>query len=187
MTISTQHERFCHLLLIGKSNVDAYIEVFGLKPHETASHPNVHARANALARDKMLQARLDTLRAPVIRELQHTFKFNTDLAMEKAEHAHDLAELMMDPGNMLKAIELQSKLRKLLVNVSEVRRDVLDEQSTEDLVQLLSELRTRRDADVVIDSLPGPHEACDEVYDAGSGTVEAESAARRAQELSDLL
>lgn len=151
--LSTQHERFAELLMIGKAPHLAYESVFGVKEGETLSSQTLKSRARALACDSQVVQRVRELRAPVIQQLQDTYVFTCETALRKADRAHDLAEVLGDPGNMLKAIELQAKLKKLLVTVSETRHDSLDAVATADLVLLLSELKARRACDVLVESV----------------------------------
>lgn len=149
--LAPQHERFVQLLLIGTSPREAYVDVFGVKDHETPDHVNVLARANTLARTPEIVRRLEGLRAPVVREALQTFRFDLNVAMQKCEDAYSLAETSREPGHMLKAVELQSKLTKLLGDTERRESSALDQASTAELVMLLKELRSRRDADLVIE------------------------------------
>lgn len=150
--LSSEHERFVHLLLIGTAERDAYHQVFGLKDGETLESATLRIRARTLAKNPLIVRRLHDLRVPVIREAQATFAFSLDLAMQKCEDAYTLAECTHEPGHMLKAVELQAKLTKLLDGDKAPRATVLDSASTDELVRLLSELKARRDVDVVIDA-----------------------------------
>lgn len=180
--LNAQSERFVELLLIGKPDHVAYAEVYGMKSDETVDSPTLRSRARGKAHDPHVMRRLAELRAPVIQQATRRFAFDLDMALEGAQRAHDVAELIMDPANMLKAIELQAKLCKLLGSEGARPSTVLDSASTEDLVLLLKELKSRRDCDVLIEQVaegleagaPGPvedAELCD--GDRGAGSTAA--------------
>jgi hypothetical protein len=151
-TLSSEHERFVHLLLIGTSEAQAYYQVFGTKEGESENDAHLIHRARLLAKKPIIARRLADLRTPVIREAQQTYAFSLDMAMQKCEDAYLLAERTQEAGHMLKAVELQAKLTKLLDGDKAPRATVLDHASTDELVRLLSELKARRDVDVVIEA-----------------------------------
>ena len=142
--LTQQEERFARALLVGQSPHDAYAEAFNVVIDESEGTRGLKMRATYLSRSQRIRDRLLHLQAPVLRKAQATFEFTLDMALEKSQRAYDLAQACIDPGNMLKAVELQAKLKKLLVSVSESRSSKLDEVSTEDLLLLLAEVRERR-------------------------------------------
>jgi len=147
--LTPQGHAFILRLLNGDPPAKAYVSAFGLKPGESASDDTVKDRARRLYSDAEVQAEYNRLRAPAVKAAQSKYHFDLDVAMEKSARAHDLAELLADPANMLKAIELQAKLKKLLVSVSEHRGSPLDEAATSDLLLLLEELKARRAVEVI--------------------------------------
>jgi len=137
-----KREAFAQLVASGKSFVDAYIES---RPRTLMRRETAHKEGSVLAKQPDIAARIAELQKPVIERVRKKFAYSLDKAMEECEAAEQLARAMLQPNVMLQATTLKAKLQKMLVNVSETRKSSeLDDASTEELVELLTELRARK-------------------------------------------
>jgi hypothetical protein len=144
--VNPKRERFCQLMASGGyTQTAAYCEAFD-KPSETEADRQYAAEcASRLANDTDVVLRIQELKKPVIRRLQRKFEYNVQKALEQCQTALDLAYAQGDPKTLLKAIELQSKLVKILgeeINVNH-RYGVLDDASTQVLLEMRKELEVR--------------------------------------------
>lgn len=102
---------------------------------------NPMAAMNLMGRTEVI-LRIQQLRSPVIPKVAAKFEYSLNRAMEQAQIAWDLAFAKGDVGAMLKTIELQSKLTKLLAETIDVnhRYGFLDDASTDTLVNMKKQL-----------------------------------------------
>ena len=90
--------------------------------------------------------RIQELRRPVIRKLRRKIEYGLQKALEQCQVAYDLAYAKADAGGILKAVEMQAKLVKLLsdeINVNN-RHGLLDDTSTEVLLAMKREFENRK-------------------------------------------
>ena len=102
--------------------------------------------ASTLLRETSIRLRVQELRAPVLRKVRRKIEYNTQRALEQCEVALDLATETGDAKTILKAVELQARLTKLLseeINVNH-RHGLLDDASTEVLLLMKKEAEVRR-------------------------------------------
>ena len=146
--VDTRRERFAQLLASGEyTQWHCYMVAFDRPVPETdADRKNYMHQASYLANETRVALRVYELRKPVIRKIRRKLEYNLQKALEQCETAHDLAEMQGNPGMMLKAVELQSKLAKLLsedINVTH-KYGLLDESSTEVLLEMKKEIADRQ-------------------------------------------
>lgn len=134
-------ERFCQLIVEGKPVTDAYAG-----SHDTLAmtRQGIGIAGGRLARHPEIVRRIAQLRKPVLEQMRRKFEYTLEQAMEECDQAHLLAEAQRAPEKILKAVELKSKLMRLLVNLSETRSSPLDGVSTEELVELLAYARAQK-------------------------------------------
>ena len=138
-------EKFCQLVVSGESYEDAYAQCY---PEEVSgiSVPTLRKRAKTLARVLEVVTRIGQLRGPVIMRARKQFQYTVDDLVEECDVASEEAARLGDPGSMLRATELKGKLLKLLGGEHVRRERELDGVSVEELLDLLTELRVRKQA-----------------------------------------
>lgn len=150
-------EKFAQLVASGKSLTDAYVES---RPNAIMRRTTAHKRASELAQRPDVKARIEELRAPIIKQVQKDFKYTIDTAMAEIELAKVLARALAKPETVLKGIELQCKLAKLLSEGKQKDGSTpLDEATTEELLtlrELVREKKKRRTASDSSVSEKGP-------------------------------
>lgn len=116
MALTAKQERFCQAIVSGMSQADAYRKAYDA---ERMKPETVQNKAHVLMKNGEIRARVEQLRAPVVAKVQ----YDLEKAMEEAERALSLAEKKENPGAMVAAVQLRSKLNGLLI---EKREDVTD-------------------------------------------------------------
>ena len=114
--LTPQHEVFAGHLAAGKSQAEAY----------RLAYPNARnwkdeslwPKASALAADGKVLARISGLRAVATKEII----YNVQEAMREAHAAFQMAVETRNAGHMVRAVELKSKLKGLLIERSETGR-----------------------------------------------------------------
>lgn len=137
-----RRERFAQLVAFGTDIGKAYAEAYE-KPDVTLT---VLQSANHLMADPDIRVRIQELRRPIQRKLQQKWEYTIDRAYEDCQTAYDLAYSLSEPKTMLKAIELRSRLSKLLTSEVNVHHSLnaLDEETTDVLVALRDEMKRRK-------------------------------------------
>ena len=94
-----------------------------------------------------MRLRVQELRRPVIRKLRRKIEYGLLKALEQCRVAYDLSYEKGDACGILKAVEMQAKLAKLLSEESTVnhRFGVLDDATTETLLAIRKEVEVRRE------------------------------------------
>jgi hypothetical protein len=142
-SLTGKRETFCQLVAADETYTNAYIEAYQ-KPagydRKLAAESGSRLMANT---DIVL--RVQELRRPVIRKLRRKIEYGLQKAFGQCEIAWDLAYEKGDPRAMLKAIEMQSKLAKLLSEDVTHRHGLLDETDTEILLAMKKEFENRRE------------------------------------------
>lgn len=149
-------ERFCQIVAFGHlPKYKAYAEAFEIALLDPAvEHPDLiteqtkalSSDASALMANTTIRLRVAELRRPVVRKLQKKFEYDLQKALSQANIAWETAFEDGDTGNMLKSIELQSKLAKLLseeINVTH-KFGAVDDASTEVLLAIRDEVEKRK-------------------------------------------
>ena len=149
-------EKFCQLVAFGNLPKNkCFAEAFGITLFDPAvEHPDLITEQNkalssdssALMANTTIRLRIAELRRPVVRKLQKKFEYDLQKALSQANIAWETAFEDGDTGNMLKSIELQSKLAKLLseeINVTH-KFGAVDDASTEVLLAIRDEVEKRK-------------------------------------------
>lgn len=144
--LSWKHEQFALKVAFGIVPNEAYAEVYGLDSTNPLQLHTLTTMSSKLMQDTTVRLRIRELHQPVIRKLQRKLEYNLQQAFEQCQTAYDLA---MADGNvtaLLRAIELQAKLGKLLseeVNVTH-RYGALDSADTDTLLEMRKMVEERR-------------------------------------------
>lgn len=141
-----QRERFAQAMAEGMTGAEAYQLVFNPDLSTEAGVRDAKARMLQLCRDTRIVLRIQELKAPVLRKVRQKYEYSLQKALEQCQVAYDLAFEAGDSGGLLKAIEMQSKLAKLLseeINVNH-RYGVLDDASTETLLAMKATIEQRQ-------------------------------------------
>jgi hypothetical protein len=143
--LTVKQEAFALLLAQGLSHIDAYIQAYGRDP-KAENRDTFHKSAWSLSQETSVRLRVQELRAPVIRKVRKKIEYGLQRALEQCDVAWDLAYEAGDAKTLLKAVEMQAKLAKLLteeINVNH-RHGLLDDASTEVLLLMKKEAEVRR-------------------------------------------
>ena len=144
-SLTGKREKFCQLVADGATYTDAYIEAYQ-KPagydRKGAAEEGSHLMATT---DMVL--RVQELRRPVIRKFRRKLEYGLQKALEQCDVAWDLAYAQGDAKTLLKAVEMQARLSKLLSEQIDVthRHGLLDDTSTEVLLAMKREFEVRRE------------------------------------------
>lgn len=135
-------ESFCRLVAAGElDEVTAYCQAYGKELTPATGATIASSVSRLMARTDVI-LRIQQLRSPVIPKIAEKFEYSLNRALEQAQTAWDLAFAKGDVANMLKTIELQSKLTKLLSETIDVnhRYGFLDEAATQTLLTMKQQL-----------------------------------------------
>lgn len=143
--LAGDRERFAQAMAEGLSAFEAYVRVFAPDLSTAAALQDAKARTAQLCRDTRVVLRIQELKAPVVRKVRAKYEYSLQKAFEQCQVAYDLAFEGGDVKGILKAVEMQAKLAKLLseeINVNH-RYGVLDDTKTETLLAMKKELEVR--------------------------------------------
>ncbi len=100
--------------------------------------------------------RIQQLRTPVIPKVAEKFEYSMNRALEQCQTAWDLAYAQGNVQAMLKAIEMQARLSKLLSEQIDVthRYGFLDDTATENLLKMKQQLEAVQKQRKTIDVTP---------------------------------
>jgi len=144
--LTGNRERFAQLAAQGRDLIEAYCEAFGVEQRPDTIDA-IRDRVRDLRNQTALVLRIADLRKPVLRKLQRKIEYNLQHALAQCEIAWDLAYEQADTKAMLKAVEMQARLSKLLseeINVNH-RHGVLDDTATEILLEMRREIEVRKE------------------------------------------
>lgn len=152
-TLTARREKFCELIAYGALDEDAYQQAYD-KPQAVTVDDRKYYRSCAarVLADTDVRVRIQELRRPIQRKLAKKWEYTVDHALEDCQRAWDVAHADGDSKAMLKAIELRSKLTKILseeVNVHH-KHGLLDDETTEVLVMLKEEVKRRKSRTKII-------------------------------------
>jgi hypothetical protein len=145
-TLTARREKFCELVAYGAIPFDAYCEAYGKTIFTDAERVNAASSMRSILSDTDVKIRIQELRRPIQRKLAKKWEYTLDHALEDCQRAWDVAHADGDSKAMLKAIELRSKLTKILseeVNVNH-KHGLLDDETTEVLIMLREEMKRRK-------------------------------------------
>jgi hypothetical protein len=150
--LTAKREKFCQLVAAGATYTDAYLEAY--------QKPAGHDRKLAAEEGSRLMAitdvvlRVQELRRPVIRKMQRKFEYTLQRALEQCNEMYEIAYAKGNPGAMGKAIELQSKLVKILGEQVEHRHSLLSDVATATLLEMKRQIEGRQTRKVKV--IEGP-------------------------------
>jgi len=144
-SLTGKREKFCQLVAADATYTDAYLEAFQKPPgydRKLAAEAGSRLMANT---DVVL--RVQELRRPVLRKFKRKLEYGLQKALEQCDVAWDLAYAQGDAKTLLKAVEMQARLSKLLSEQIDVnhRHGLLDDASTEVLLAMKREFEARRE------------------------------------------
>jgi len=123
-----------------------YAKVYGLDPTNPIDLKAAGTGASRLMATVAVRLRIQELMRPALRKLKHKIEYGLQNALEQCQIAYDMSMESGDVKSLLKAIELQSKLSKLLsedINVNH-RYGVLDSASTDVLLEMRAAIEAKR-------------------------------------------
>jgi len=154
--LPVNREKFCQLVAfnaIAKNEAYALshdIEMFTREKDGdelyVAQMKALSSDASALMQNTTVRLRIAELRKPVVRKLQKKFEYDLQKALSQANIAWENAYEAGDTTNMLKAIDMQARLAKLLseeINVTH-KYGVLDDANTEVLLAIREEIEKKK-------------------------------------------
>ena len=143
--LTGKREKFCQLVAADLIYTDAYLEAYQKPP---GYNRKLAAEAGSrLMADTDIVLRVQELRRPDIRKFRRKLEYSLNKALEQCQVAYDLAYEKGDVGGILKAVEMQAKLAKLLsdeINATH-RHGLLDDADTELLLAMRKEIEVRRE------------------------------------------
>ena len=144
-SLTGKREKFCQLVAADSTYTDAYLDAFQKPP---GYDRKLAAEAGSrLMADTDIILRVQELRRPVIRKLRRKIEYGLQKALEQCQVVYDLAYEKGDAGGILKAVEMQAKLAKLLSDEinGTPRHGLLDNTDTEVLLAMRKEIEIRRE------------------------------------------
>ena len=135
-TLTGKQEKFCQSIVSGENQSDAYRSAYD---STQMAAKTVNEKASRLMGKDNIGARVEELRAPVVKEVQYDLK----AAMDEANLALMMAQAQENPSVMVAAVALRSKLSGLLIEKAAAPLSVLETASTEVLLAMLAEYERR--------------------------------------------
>lgn len=144
-SLTGKREKFCQLVAADATYTDAYLEAFQKAP-EYDRKLAAEAGSRLMANTDMV-LRVQELRRPVLWKFRRKLEYGLQKAFEQCDMAWDLAYAQGDAKTLLKAVEMQAKLAKLLTEPIDVnhRYGLLDDASTEVLLAMKREFEVRQE------------------------------------------
>ena len=119
MKLTAKQEAFCHAIVSGMTQADAYRASYNASAMKAET---IQKKASLLMTNGEVRGRVESLRAPVVEKL----KYNLETAMLEAEEAFKVSKSKENGGAMVAAVTLRAKLNGLLVERKEIRTGPLD-------------------------------------------------------------
>lgn len=146
--LNNKQEKFAQLMAanLGAEQSALYAKAFGLDLTNPIDNQAARAGATRLMHLVPVRLRIQELMRPALRKFKHKIEYGLQEALNQCQVAYDLAMETGDVKSLLKAIELQAKLSKLLTENIEVthRYGVLDTASTETLLELRKAIEEKK-------------------------------------------
>lgn len=136
--LTAKQEVFCHKVLEGLSQSDAYRAVYDTSRMLAAT---IHNSASKLVAAPPVVARLSELRERKAVAVVKSIAYTVDDAMREAQEDRMLAHSVGQAGAAVAATTLRAKLTGLLVERKEVRTGLLDDADSESLRAMHERLR----------------------------------------------
>ena len=143
-SLTGKREKFCQLVAADATYTDAYLEAFQ-KPPGYDRKLAAEAGSRLMASTDMV-LRVQELRRPVLRKFRRKLEYGLQKTLDQCDVAWDLAYAQGDAKTLLKAVEMQARLAKLLSDEFNVnhRHGLLDDADTEVLLSMRKEIEIRR-------------------------------------------
>jgi len=141
--LTPERERFCQLRAVGKEPLEAYWYAYRADldaevPTDLPSRDTLAKRASYLLGLTTIRLRIQELQQPAVRRMRHKLEYTVQAGLRQCQIAYDLAYEEGNAGLILKCVEMQSKLAKLLseeINVNH-KHGLLDDASTATLLAM---------------------------------------------------
>ncbi len=138
--LTARQERFAQLVASGHTQSDAYRQAYNC---ENMADSSIHVQGSILASDRKIAERIVQLRAPAVQQVRATICYELEDAMADARAAYKLAEARKNPGAMVAAVTLMSRLNGLMVedrgNARRRYESLTDEQLQAELDRVWAE------------------------------------------------
>jgi hypothetical protein len=133
--LTDQQEIFCHEIVKGKSQFDAYQIAYpaSLKWKRNS----VDNKASLMASNAKVVQRIERLRAPIVRKTVYTVVE----AHEEAGRALELAMSTEQVGAAVAAVQLRAKLHGLITEKKEIKLSKFDDLEADDKQTLIETMR----------------------------------------------
>lgn len=151
MSWTAKRELFCRLMALDCEPAAAYGEAYNVPLTSTFNKSRAQTEATRLMGNSDVLLRIQQLRTPSIRKFQKKLEYTLQKALEQCEIVWTLSYTKGDTKTMLKAVEMQAKLGKLLSEQIDVthRHGFLDDTDTKVLVEMKKQLEDRAKRAVV--------------------------------------
>lgn len=145
--LSPDREQFAQALASGADPMVAYCKAHGHDHSalEESEAKRIKSAVGRLLADTTVVLRVQELKRPVLRKLRRKFEYSLQKALAQCEVAYDLAYEKGDVGGLLKCVDMQARLAKLLseeINVTH-KYGLLDDADTQTLLEMRKEAEVR--------------------------------------------
>ena len=151
--ITPKRERFAQLVATGISLADAYRKSFCAEKMKPES---VHQEACRLAADPNVASRVTSIRGSALEEIREEIQYGVREAMGEALEAFKVARETQQPGAMVAAATLRSKLNGLLIDRKEVTNTAFAGLSAEQKLEAAELVKREIGRRSVSTQLPAP-------------------------------
>ncbi len=135
MNLTEKQEKFCHLLVSGMNQSDAYRGAYSAGK---MAESTIHVSACQLAANHKVANRIEALRAPVIAKL----RYGLEQAMIECKEGMEMAKENKHSSAYISAVSLRAKLNGLDVEPRKNDRGAFSEMTDDDLARAMVEVDT---------------------------------------------
>jgi len=140
--LTHKQEKFCHAILEGANQSDAYREAYNVR--EGTGKDSVYVSASKLMADPKVALRLEALRAPAVKKAKRSYE---DWLLEIEDVAFVKTErLEVKTPDKLKALEVFGKATGFIQKKATAPPNPLETASTAVLLLMLEEVKQRQAA-----------------------------------------
>ena len=136
--LSDKREKFCLLLVSGKSLTEAYRQS---RPTGVMNDHTAACRAKDLLKRPEILKRIAELRLPAVLAVRKAYTYTLDMALRECDEAYALALALGQPSVMVGAVTVKAKIAGLVVDKKEVTHGVLDDLTTKELLRIRATLK----------------------------------------------
>jgi len=133
--LTDQQEIFCHEIVKGKSQFQAYQAAYPSSIRLDRSYSDI--KASLLIGQAKIQSRIEALRAPILRKTT----YDVVAAHEEAGRAFDLAMSTEQVGAAVAAVQLRAKLHGLITEKREIKLTKFDDMPADDKAIMIEAMR----------------------------------------------